>query len=155
MDNLLGKEAKGTITYKAGAVIFAEGKNAKYLYLIKSGKVQLVKQQGQHLVAFDLCSDGDILNEISVLTNVPQQCSAIAKTDTELVLIEQKDIQAVMKNSPTWIPDIFKTLCERLLATQEMIQEHNLAGSKDPALVISKEDERKYLEALSSFSLKN
>ena len=152
-DLSLGKEAKGTITFKAGAIIFAEGKPAKYLYLIKKGNVQLVKSQTQHLTVIGFCSDGDILNEIGVLTNTPQEYSAIAKTDTELVLIEQKDILSVINSGPSWIPDIFKTLCERLKATEEMIQEHSL-GEKDKTLVISKEDEKKYMEALMVYNTK-
>jgi CRP-like cAMP-binding protein len=142
------------VSFKAGSVIFAQGKASKYLYLVKRGEVRLMKFSGQHLNAFALCKPGDILNEISVLTNQPQQYTAIAKTDVEVVLVEQKDILNAIKSSPTWIPDIFKTLCERLEATQELIEAHNLmSGEKDASLIISKEDEKKYLEALAAFNV--
>jgi CRP-like cAMP-binding protein len=156
MSNLSVKETEGSVSFKAGAVIFLQGKSSRYLYLVKSGEVRLVKLNGQHLNAFALRKAGDILNEVSVLTSTPQQFTAIAKTNTELVLVDQKDILSVIKNGPTWIPDIFKTLCERLQSTQEMIEEHNLmAGEKDASLIISKEDEKKYIEAMSAFSLKS
>ncbi len=156
MSNLSVNAAERPVVYKAGAVIFAQGKSSKHLYLVKSGKVRLIKFSGQRLNAFELCEAGSILNEVSVLMNEPNQFAAIAKTDAELLLVEQKDISSVIKGSPSWIPDIFKTLCERLKATQEMIEEHNLlAGEKDPSLIISKEDEKKYIEALAAFNSKS
>jgi len=141
-----------SVTYKAGAVIFAQGKNSRYLYLVKRGEVRLVKFKGQNLSAIELCGEKQILNEVAILTNRPNELTAIAKTDVELVLIDQKDILSVIKESPKWIPEIFETLCERLKHTQDMIEEHNLAGEKDPRLVISKEDEKRYIAALADFN---
>lgn len=145
---------KGTdapILFKAGTVIFAQGKISKYLYLVKKGEVRLIKSKGHGLNVIQVCSEKDILNEVAVLTNKPNDLTAIAKTDVELVLVDQKEILSVIKNSPKWIPDIFETLCERLKLTQDMINEHNLDQEKDPRLLLSKEDEEKYLTALDNF----
>lgn len=150
MSNLSGTDTP--ILFKAGTVIFAQGKSSKYLYLVKRGEVRLVKFKGQNLSAIQLCTERDILNEVAILTNKPNELTAIAKTDVELVLVDQKDIQSVIKKSPSWIPEIFETLCERLKHTQEMIEEHNLATEKDPRLVISKDDEKKYIQALADFN---
>lgn len=156
MSNLSVNTAERPVVFRAGAVIFTQGKSSKHLYLVKSGQVRLMKFNGQRLYAFELCEAGSILNEVSVLMNEPNQFVAIAKTDTELILVEQKDISNIIKGGPSWIPDIFKTLCERLKATQEMIEEHNLSvGEKDPSLIISKEDEKKYIEALAAFNSKS
>jgi CRP-like cAMP-binding protein len=156
MSNLSVNTAERPVVYKAGSVIFSKGNPPKHLYLVKSGRVRLIKFNGQHLNAFELCEAGAILNEVSVLMNEANQYAAIAQTDTELILVEQKDILNVIKGSPSWIPDIFKTLCERLKATQEMIEEHNLSvGEKDAGLIINKEDEKKYIEALAAFNSKS
>lgn len=135
MVNLSGaKDTNAPVFFKAGSVIFAQGKPSKYLYLVKRGEVRLIKFKGQNLSAIHLCVEKDILNEVAILTNTPNELTAIAKTDVELVLVDQKDVLAVIKNSPSWVPEIFQTLCERLKHTQEMIEEHNLAGDKDPRL---------------------
>ena len=146
------KGVDAPIHFKAGTVIFAQGTKPKYLYLVKKGEVRLIKAKGQNLSAIELCGEKQILNEVAILTNAPSEFAAIAKTDVELVLVEQKDILSVIKNSPKWVPEIFETLCERLKHTQEMIEEHNLASEKDPRLVISKDDEKKYLQALLDFN---
>lgn len=140
------------IMFKAGTVIFAQGKPSKYLYLVKKGEVILLKAKGHKLSVLDFCSERDILNEVAILTNKPNDQSAIAKTDVELVLIDQKDVLNVIKSSPSWVPDIFATLCERLENTQEMIEEHNLAVEKDPRLLLNKEDEMKYLKAITEYN---
>jgi CRP/FNR family cyclic AMP-dependent transcriptional regulator len=146
----LGKSTDLPIAFKAGTVIFEQGEPSKYLFLVKKGEVRLLKAIGGHITIIQLCKEKDILNEISVLTNKPSEFAAIAKTDVELVLIEQKDILSVIKKSPSWVPEMFETLCERLKSTQEIIEEHHLnLGEKDPAFVISKEEEKKYIEALS------
>lgn len=145
----LGKTVEAPIAFKADTILFTQGEPSKYLYIIKKGEVRLLKGNNQHLSVIKLCREKEILNEVSVLTNTPVEFSAIAKTDVELVLVEQKDILSVIKEGPGWIPEIFKTLFERLKTTQEIIDEHNLlAGDKTPDTLLSKDDEKKYIISL-------
>ena len=148
----LGKGTDAPIAFKAGTVIFSQGENSKFLYLVKKGQLHLIKTTGPHLSILKLCNEKEFLNEISVLTNKPTEYAAIAKTDIELVLVEQKDILSIIKGGPSWVPEMFETLCERLKATEEIILEHNLlAGEKDIDTVLSKDDEKKYLNALATY----
>lgn len=144
--------SKGTdapIFFKAGSVIFGQGQNSKFLYIVKKGQVRLIKINGQKLSVLKLCKEREILNEVSVLTSKPTEFAAIAKTDVELVLVEKSDIQTIIKAGPSWIPEIFQTLCERLKSTQDIIDEHQLvSGEKNPEVILSKEEEKKCLQAL-------
>ncbi|MBC7541071.1 MAG: cyclic nucleotide-binding domain-containing protein [Bacteriovorax sp.] len=150
----LGKPIEAPIMFKAGTVIFALGEPAKYLYLLKKGEIRLLKVTGQKLSVIKLCKEKEILNEVSVLTNKPSEFAAIAKTDVELVLIDQKDILTVVKDGPSWIPEIFETLCERLKSTQDIIEEHNLsAGEKNSDMVLTKDEEKGYLNALAEYKI--
>ena len=86
---------------------------------------------------------------MSIITGKPTEYAAIAKTDIELVLVDQKDIHSVMHSGPAWIPEIFETLCERLKSTQDIIDEHQLmSGEKNPEFILSKDDEKKCFQAL-------
>jgi CRP-like cAMP-binding protein len=153
MSNLSdNKSTEAPVIFKAGTVIFAQGRPSKYLYLVKKGEVILLKANGQKLTGIQICKEKDILNEVAILTNKPNTLSAVAKTDVELMLVDQKDIMISIKSAPKWIPEIFSTLCERLQHTQEMIEEHNLAGEKDARLLVGKEDEKKYLQAIASYN---
>lgn len=149
MSNLIGKNTDAPILFKAGSVIFEQGQASKYLYIIKRGQVRLIKVNGQKLSVLKLCKEKEILNEVSVITSKPTEFAAIAKSDVELVLVEQKDIESVINSGPSWIPEIFETLCERLKSTQDIIDEHQLtSGEKNPEVILSKEEEKKYLQVL-------
>lgn len=147
----LGKTTEAPLTFKAGTVIFAQGEPSKYLYILKKGEIKLLKKSGAHLSVVKLCKEKEILNEVSVLTNKPVEFAAIAKTDVELVLVDQKDILSVVKNGPGWVSEIFETLCERLKSTQDIIEEHRLMAEKNPDMVLSREEEKKYLDAFSEY----
>jgi len=148
----LGKSAESPIAFKAGAVIFAQGESSRYLYIVKKGEIRLLKVNGKQLSVLGLCREKEILNEVSVLTSKPVEFSAIAKTDVELVFIEQKDILSIIKSGPSWIPEILETLCDRLKSTMDIIEEHKLlAGENNPDIFISKEDEQKCLTILTEY----
>jgi CRP/FNR family transcriptional regulator len=149
----VGKNLDSPIAFKAGSVIFAEGETSKYLFILKKGQVRLLKTRGQHLSIVKNCQEKELLNEVSVLTSKLTEFGAIAITDIELVLIEQKDILSIINSGPGWIPDIFKTLCERLISTLEIIEEHHLGDDRKSDMVLHKEDERKYLNALSEYKI--
>ncbi|MDO9181467.1 MAG: cyclic nucleotide-binding domain-containing protein [Bacteriovorax sp.] len=153
MKNLpLDRATDSPILFKAGTVIFSEGEVSNYLFIVKKGQVNLLKKSGQHLHILEICKEKEMLNEVSLLTSKPAEFSAVAKTDIELVLVEQKDIFSILKSGPSWIPEIFQTLCERLSATREIIEEHNLVdGERSSDLILSKEEELKYVTALSEY----
>jgi CRP-like cAMP-binding protein len=147
----LGRGTTAPIAFDADTVIFTEGELPKYLIILKKGQIRIMKNLGQHLQVIKICKENEILNEVSVLMNKPSEFTAIAKTNIELVLVEQKDINSVIKNGPTWIPEIFKTLCERLVSTMEIIQEHKLQAEVSPETILSKEDELKYQKLLLEY----
>jgi len=152
-DSSATKSIEAPIMHKAGTVIFGQGQNPKYLYIVKKGQVRLLKINGQKLNVIDVCKEKDILNKVSVITNKPTEYAAIAKTDVEIVIIDHKDIQAVIQSGPEWVPQIFETLCERLKSTQDFIEEHQLlSGEKNPDFFLSKEDEKNYFQALVEYA---
>jgi CRP/FNR family transcriptional regulator len=149
---LLNKNKENPMTLKAGSIVFGQGEPPKYLYILKRGVLRLIKEKGQRLSVVKICNEREILNEVSVLTNQPTVFSAIAKTDVEIVLVEQKDILSVINNGPKWIPDIFSTLCERLKSTQDIIEQHNLLSTeKNAEMLLTKDEEKRYITALAEY----
>jgi len=151
MKDLSSINTEAPVFFREGAVLFAQGEPSRFLYIVKKGKVVLLKNNGTHLNILKVAHEKDILNEVSVLTKQPTEFAAVAKTEVEVVMVEQKDILTVIKNSPEWVPEIFQTLCERLKSTEAIILEHNLlgAGEKSADLILSKEDEKKFISALA------
>lgn len=140
--------------FVGGSVIYTQGKSSKQLFIVKRGEVRLIKTVAPNkLQVVQVCTTGDILNDISVLTNKPTDHNAIAKSDVEIVSVDAKDVRNVIDKCPSWIPDIFSTLCERLVDSQEIINEHNLQSSNlDQSLRLSKEEEKILLARIAEFN---
>ncbi len=142
-------ENQASVIYYSNSIIYRDGTPSKYLYIVKRGEVRLMKLQRGHLFVFQICKAGDFLNDISVLSKKAVDHIAVAKTDVEIVKIEAKDVRDVLDKSPKWIPDIFNTLCERLIDSQEIIHEHNLeAGPIDQNYILSKNEELHLLKLI-------
>lgn len=148
----LAKNLDNVTFFKKGTVIFAEGLPSKYLYMIKSGEVRLVKNKNNKLFSLGILKEKEILNEVSILTKTPNSCSAITNTDVELVLVAEKDLRVVLDSGPTWVDELFQTLCERLEAVQEVIEEHQMKDlNDDKDLLLTKEQEIEFTALIRSY----
>lgn len=148
----LVKNLDSVTFFKKGTVIFAEGLPSKNLYLVKSGEVRLLKTKNNKLMSLGILKEKEILNEVSILTKTPNEFSAIANTDVELVLVSEKDLRAVIDSGPKWVDGLFQTLCERLLSIQDVIEEHQIKDmTEDKDLMLTKEQEMEYTAMIRSY----
>jgi CRP-like cAMP-binding protein len=136
-----------------GSVVYTEGKPTKFLYIIKKGEVRLMKLVNNHLHVLHICSAGEIIGDISVLTNKNVDHTAVALHDVELMLIDANDIRSVINKCPKWVNEIFKTLCERLVDSQEIIDSHNLLMcSLEKNYIITKEEDKILKQRIAEFN---
>jgi len=95
---------------KAGETVFKEGEEAKELYVIKSGQVEI--QLGNRLLA--TLDANDIFGEMALIDSAPRSATAIAKTDVALVPVSKKDFVTLVSRAPTFALDIMGVLARRL-----------------------------------------
>jgi CRP-like cAMP-binding protein len=139
-----------TTILKKGTVLFKPGSEASKLYILKSGEVRALKISAKHIHLIKTLKPGEVINDVSIIMSTPHSFGAIAHSDVELVTIDAKDIKNAMKECPTWVPDIFKTLCKRLMYSEEMIEEHHLKNSSESIESrVTKEEEVFYLSAFN------
>jgi CRP-like cAMP-binding protein len=149
---LLNKDPEGRVNFKKGDVLFMQEENPSFLYLIKAGQVLLIKMANKHISVVGLVKEKEFVNEMSILTNKATTFSAIAKSDGELICIKKADLTTALGTGPVWMPEVFKTLCERLKSTEDIIEKHNLlAGEKDSSTILNLEEEKMYHKALEDY----
>ncbi|GAK49517.1 cyclic nucleotide-binding protein [Candidatus Moduliflexus flocculans] len=98
--------------FKQGAVILAEGDVGDYMYIIRSGTVEvytrlLSEQEGaksadgedEQLLLATL-HDGDFFGEQALLTNERRNATVIAATDTQLLRFSKPDLEAILRRYP-------------------------------------------------------
>ncbi|MEA1913538.1 MAG: cyclic nucleotide-binding domain-containing protein [candidate division WOR-3 bacterium] len=112
-------------TLKAGETLFREGEEGNEMYLIKSGKVRIVKGMEDMEKLLAVLEDGAFFGEMAVLDREPRSASAIAEMDTELIIVD-RDVFLRSINENPFIKYIIGTLTERLRKTDDMLKYYSI-----------------------------
>jgi CRP-like cAMP-binding protein len=92
------------------------------MYLIKSGKIRIVKEMGKgEKKTLAVLEAGSFFGEMAVLDKRPRSASAIADTDTELIIVD-RDVFLRKINENPFIKYVISTLTERLRKTDDMLK---------------------------------
>jgi hypothetical protein len=98
-----------TLRLTAGDVVFGKGDPADYLYQVLRGEVE-IPEIGH------VFREGDIFGEIAFFTSAhARTLGARARTDCELVAVDQRDFMAIHYQDPSFGVYLTKLIAERLL----------------------------------------
>jgi CRP-like cAMP-binding protein len=122
--------------YVPGETIFYEGDSSDCLYVIQVGSVEISKisdKEGQEYVPLVKLNEGNILGELSFLTDSSRSASAVASTHVVLYEMSKTDFNSVIQNHPElackFYDAILNVLAYRLRRTDENLV--NLAEKLD------------------------
>ena len=109
-------------TYPKEGVVFFENDIGEAMFLILSGrvKVTILSDDGREIILAVL-SDGDFFGEMSLLDNEPRSATAIALTETEMVVLHQKDFLSILEKRPRVPIDLLSVLSARLRKANQQI----------------------------------
>lgn len=107
--------------YAPGAVIFKEGDAPGMVYLIKSGKVQLVK--GQEKVLLAEVGDNGIFGEMAVIDKSNRSATAIAVESTYCYQIRANKFNERLDAADPFVRGMFRVLVGRLRDTTAQLQQ--------------------------------
>ncbi len=111
---------------RAREVIFHEGDEPAFFYLVKQGKVKIYKLSLEGKVALlEVIPAGRSFGEVAVFDGKPYPATAEAMTDATLFYLSRQDFLGFLKNHPPVALAIIADLGSRLRFAQELIQ--NLA----------------------------
>ncbi len=107
---------------RAGDVIIREGERDGRLFIILTGEVEVVKGAGRkhekRLAVFGPCG---YFGEMALIDELARSASVIAKTDSELLSIDQRDFRRELKESPTMALELLRLLSHRVRALEMAI----------------------------------
>ncbi len=124
--------------YAAGKAIFEEGEVGTEMYVIQSGSVEIFKhaRRGEDKLLATL-EKGDFFGEMSILEDVARTASARAKTDVELVRINQSTFDEMLRHNAEIAVRMLRKLSRRLRETTKLLEQSTGAA---PALDESSSD---------------
>ena len=107
--------------YSAGRVIFTENELGDVFYIIKSGKVRITKLESKDKNEAFIASlgAGDIFGEMAILNDKPRNASAVAETESLLMVIRKDGINNL---PPSMFVKILILLTRRIWLVQKQLQ---------------------------------
>jgi CRP-like cAMP-binding protein len=97
-------------TVAAGATVFSEGDPGEQLYLVKSGEVAL-STNGRPL---ETVGEGGIFGEMAVIDLEPRSATAVAESDSELIVIDKRRFWFLVQETPYFAEIVMKVMVNRL-----------------------------------------
>ena len=99
------------VNYKKGSIIYKINEKPKFAYYVYTGKVEILSEN-QYKIG--TVSEGELFGEISSLFNKEHSVSALAATDTRLLIIEKNLFFNKVESSDPILKAIIRTLTLRL-----------------------------------------
>ena len=121
--NLLYTQKK--IHFKEGDIIFKENEeDCNEMYVIDSGRVNIVKKVGDTDVTLTTLDEGDFLGEMSLITGSKRSASAVAQTKCKIHTMDKETFEFNLSKDITFLRQILETLAHRLEATDTNLKRH-------------------------------
>lgn len=112
------KDSEDLVEYPAEAVIFTEGMEGNYMYVVMEGEVIISLQEKVLAIA----SPGEIVGEMALINSDIRSATVIAKTDCLLALIDQSSFESLIQYVPEFTQHVMKVLADRLQVAYELIE---------------------------------
>jgi CRP-like cAMP-binding protein len=107
----------------AGGLIFDEGEVGTEMFVIQSGTVEILKRVKGGEKSLATLEKGDFFGEMSILEEVPRTATARAKTDVELVRINQSTFDEMLRHNGEIAVRMLRKLSRRLRETTKLLEQ--------------------------------
>jgi CRP-like cAMP-binding protein len=113
------EDSQDVIERPAGAIIFEEGDDGDYMYVILQGKVRL-SLRGETIGAE---FPGGIVGEMALLNSDVRSATATTETTCKLALIDRECFIALIRHTPEFALHVMNVLADRLRLANEILAE--------------------------------
>ena len=96
--------------FAAGDVIFRMGEPGDVMYVVKSGKVDIVSCGA----LIDTVGPGGIIGEMALIGGEPRSATALARTDCVLTPIDERRFESLVQQAPYFAVMVMRVLVDRL-----------------------------------------
>ena len=114
--------------FHEGEVIINEGEHDNNLFIVVSGQVEVIKRLGTKTEKLlGTFGPRSYFGEMALIDDLARSASVVAKEDTQVLCLEQWNLQKEIEKSPAMALELLQMLSQRLRATEKFIM--NALGS--------------------------
>jgi CRP/FNR family transcriptional regulator, cyclic AMP receptor protein len=111
------------VHFLPGQKIFSMGDDGDKMYIVEHGKVELfLPDQADHEVELGFADAGDLFGELSFLSGESHSISAKAVEDTEVIAVDQHDLEMLVRAHPASALEMMSALSRRLRDATQLVQ---------------------------------
>jgi CRP-like cAMP-binding protein len=108
-------------TLAPGEVIFDEGDPADRLYVIRSGEVELVRENAARQRVVARLGPGDFFGELGVVLSEPRTARAVAVSQTRLIALDRETLEGMIVDQPEIAIRMIRVLVSRLIEAERRL----------------------------------
>lgn len=121
----------GPKTLKKGDILFRENDPSEAMFVIKSGRIAIVKAKGSSEITLAELGPGDMLGEMAFFDNKPRSAGAKAIADSVVIELPFKALNAQFKSFPEWLKAIVRTVNTHLRNANMKIKQLERSAEED------------------------
>ena len=87
--------------YQAGETILKEGEPGDCMYVVQSGKVELIKGSGPHEICVEELGEGDFFGERELFEKQPRALTVRALSEVRVLSVDQKLLLRKIQEDPS------------------------------------------------------
>lgn len=105
------------VTFAAGQTIFNEGEPGDVMYVIQEGEVEILI----HGRLIETVGSGGVIGEMALIDATARSATAVAKTDTRLVPLDENRFKIYVHNTPFFAIQVMRVMASRLRHMDELL----------------------------------
>jgi CRP/FNR family transcriptional regulator, cyclic AMP receptor protein len=96
--------------FEAGEKVFLEGDTAQEMYMVRSGRVDVLT----YGTVLENVRSGGVFGEMALIDQAPRSAAAMAAEATEVVVIDKPTFLAIVRDDPNFALRVMSLLADRL-----------------------------------------
>jgi CRP-like cAMP-binding protein len=108
--------------FPTGEVLFREGDPGTEMYVIQSGRVELTRRVRGKEAHLATLPPGEFFGEMAIVNNRPRTATATVIEDAQLLVIDHRTFEAMVRGNSEIALRLIKKLAERLEHANELVE---------------------------------
>lgn len=113
-------------SFEAGATIFSESEPGNEMYLIKSGRVKVIRSEKSGTKVLSILGAGSLFGEMALIEAKPRSATVVALEKTDVLVLTFSDLEQIISGKPDFLFKLIQVLCKRIRFTTGQVQNFSI-----------------------------